>query len=226
MPPGVFSTAFDDQWLAVQMGDQLIEQTFKHMQGWIRDRVDFKKVAINLFPAQLYLHGYAGSLLERMQVWGISPDKLTLEITEDVYLGWGMDAVEENIRYLHAAGIGIALDDFGTGFASLSHLGKLPIDFVKIDKSFIQEKQGQAIIDGVLRMAAGMRLRVIAEGIEQPSQLLALQDKDCYAAQGFLFSPAITAESVPGCVEYYKNRAPAGLRFDGPVPQLRRLAAG
>jgi len=225
LSPGAFATAFDDQWLAVQMGDYLIEQTLKHMRNWIRDRVDFKKVAINVFPAQLYLQGYADSLLERMRHLRVPPGKITVEITEDVYLGWGTDAVEQNIHRLHEAGVGIALDDFGTGFASLTHLRQLPIRFVKLDKSFVQDKCGQAIVDGILQMAADMQLRVIAEGIEHPGQLLSLQDKNCYAAQGYLFSPAMSAEHVPACVQYYKNRAPLGLRFDGPVESSSRLAA-
>lgn len=213
--PSVFAAAFQDQALAVQLGDRLVDKVLDHMRRWRQEGIDFKKVAINLSPAQLYAADCATRILEKLQARRLPPSLLSVEITEDVYLGWGTENVRMNIRALHAAGAEIALDDFGTGFASLTQLNTLPIDYIKIDKSFLREREGRAVINGLLTMAAEMGVRTVAEGVERPSQLLTLQDQDCYGAQGFLFSQAVAPEHVPGCIEYYSRSAPRGLRFEG-----------
>jgi EAL domain-containing protein (putative c-di-GMP-specific phosphodiesterase class I) len=120
-----------------------------------------------------------------------------LEITESMV----MQDFKHNIASLHAIramGILIAIDDFGTGFSSLSYLAKLPVDTLKIDRSFIIDMdaggQGSALVATIISLAHALRLKVVAEGVETPEQLQMLSSLDCDEYQGFLFGKPVAAE--------------------------------
>jgi EAL domain-containing protein (putative c-di-GMP-specific phosphodiesterase class I) len=123
-----------------------------------------------------------------------------LEVTESVYLGHHDQAISREIRALREAGLKIALDDFGTGFASLTHLLTVPVDIIKIDRSFVEkltaEDVGAAIVEGILHIARNIGLRVVAEGIETESQAKALRGMGCLLGQGFLYARAVDKGSM------------------------------
>jgi EAL domain-containing protein (putative c-di-GMP-specific phosphodiesterase class I) len=110
----------------------------------------------------------------------------------------GMDGKIATLLDLKALGAHMSLDDFGTGYSSLNHLKRLPVDNVKIDRSFVRmitmDSRDAAIASTIIAMAHQMGMRVIAEGVELPEQLEFLQKQDCDVMQGYLFSPPITAE--------------------------------
>jgi EAL domain-containing protein (putative c-di-GMP-specific phosphodiesterase class I) len=123
-----------------------------------------------------------------------------LEVTESVYLGQNDEIVAEEIRSLRSHGLRIALDDFGTGFASLTHLLTVPVDIIKIDRSFVKQLQrddrSSAIIEGLLGIAQKLGIRVIAEGIETESQAGQLDEIGCQLGQGYLYSAAVPPEAA------------------------------
>jgi len=122
---------------------------------------------------------------------GLEPEMLELEITESVAME-NSEEVRGTLQELRDMGISIALDDFGTGYSSLHHLRELPIDKLKIDKSFLpisgKDVESTAIIDAILKLGEGLKMNVAVEGVEHDLQLNFLQQMGCREAQGYLFS--------------------------------------
>ena len=156
-------------------------------------------VAVNLSPLQFHRASFLGNLRETLAVTGLPAPQLSLELTEGVL----MDDTEGAIATLHALrtmGVGVAIDDFGTGFSSLSYLKNLPIDRIKIDRSFVSEvtnsAEDAAIIQGIISMAHHLGLRVVAEGIEQEQQHRLLLAHGCDLFQGFHFARPMPLEPL------------------------------
>jgi EAL domain-containing protein (putative c-di-GMP-specific phosphodiesterase class I) len=204
LPPAEFMSAFEDQDLSVQLGSLAIETALKQMRAWMDQGLPFGTVAINLSAAQFRTGRLADDLRGRLQRWGVPPERLTVEVTENVYLGWGAEIVSETIRALHDHGVGIALDDFGTGYASLANLRQFPIDQLKIDKSFVQNADDDAVVRAVINLGASMGMEVVAEGVERPDQLNQLTRYGCRHVQGFHFAKPMPPEQVPGYLSDFK----------------------
>ncbi|WP_245888762.1 EAL domain-containing protein [Halomonas denitrificans] len=156
-------------------------------------------VAVNLSPLQFHRASFLGNLRETLAVTGLPAPQLSLELTEGIL----MDDTEGAIEILHALrtmGVGVAIDDFGTGFSSLSYLKNLPIDRIKIDRSFVSEvtnsAEDAAIIQGIISMAHHLGLRVVAEGIEHEQQHRLLLAHGCDLFQGFHFAHPMPLESL------------------------------
>jgi EAL domain-containing protein (putative c-di-GMP-specific phosphodiesterase class I) len=130
---------------------------------------------------------------------GISPDCISIEITEGVLLD-ASEVVVEKLQKYRQAGMQFALDDFGTGYASLSYLQKFQIDYVKIDQSFVRDMtssdSSRTIAETIIVMAHKLGKKVIAEGVETKDQMACLAAADCDYAQGYLFSPAVPGEQL------------------------------
>ena len=122
-----------------------------------------------------------------------------LEITETAILSDEAIVIDQ-LRALRSIGISIALDDFGTGFSSLSHLSRLPIDIVKIDRSFVEQvdtsPRHHALTNGIVRLARDLDLDVVAEGIETAAQLALVEDMGCQYGQGYLLARPVPAETI------------------------------
>jgi len=156
-------------------------------------------VAVNLSPLQFHRASFLGNLRETLAVTGLPAPQLSLELTEGVL----MDDTEGAIATLHALrtmGVGVAIDDFGTGFSSLSYLKNLPIDRIKIDRSFVSgvanSAEDAAIIQGIISMAHHLGLKVVAEGIEQEQQHRLLSAHGCDLFQGYHFARPMPLESL------------------------------
>jgi EAL domain-containing protein (putative c-di-GMP-specific phosphodiesterase class I) len=129
---------------------------------------------------------------------GLAPERLLLEVTESSLIE-DFDASAEQMAAIRAFGVKFALDDFGTGYSSLSYLRRFPLDVLKVDKSFIDalhEVDGTLLVRAIINMAASLRLRVVAEGIEGVDQAAMLQEFGCDLAQGFHFSRPMPAADV------------------------------
>jgi diguanylate cyclase (GGDEF)-like protein len=196
LTPGHFMPAFDDPELALALGDMVLHMAIGQMRKWLDAGVDFGNVAVNLSTAQFRRGDLAEIVLGKLDRGYVPPQRLALEVTENVYMAWGADVVAETVRTLHDAGVEIALDDFGTGYASLTHLRQFPIDKLKIDKSFVQSPESAAIVDAVINMGLSLGMRVVAEGVETPEQLNLLRLKGCDFVQGYIFAKPMEAERV------------------------------
>jgi diguanylate cyclase (GGDEF)-like protein len=201
LTPDRFMCAFEDQDLSLKLGDLAFESALKQMRDWIDRGVEFGRVAVNISAAQFRSGRLAEEVQDRLDRWNVPSNRLTIEVTENVYMGWGSEMVSETVRALHKAGVMIALDDFGTGYASLANLRQFPIDRLKIDKSFVQNTEDAAIVKAVITLGSSMGMKVVAEGVEDQAQLDALADYGCDQIQGYHFSRPMPAAMVPGYLD-------------------------
>ena len=141
---------------------------------------------------------------------------LSIEITETALVELD-DVARDMVRRLKELGIIIALDDFGTGYTSLKHLAELPLDILKIDRSFTQKiVEDPTMIDSILQLADAFKLQVVAEGVETESQLTALHSRGCQMAQGYLLSRPIEAEALWLLLQEQKTPTVISLREQTP----------
>jgi diguanylate cyclase (GGDEF)-like protein len=203
LTPARFMPAFEDQDLSLKLGDVAFEAALRQMREWIDQGVEFGRVAVNISSAQFRSGRLAQEIQERLIRWNVPCDRLTIEVTENVYMGWGSDLVSDTVRQLHEAGVMIALDDFGTGYASLANLRQFPIDRLKIDKSFVQNTEDEAIVKAVITLGTSMGMKVVAEGVEDAEQLAALETYGCDQVQGYHFGRPMPADQVAGFLERF-----------------------
>jgi EAL domain-containing protein (putative c-di-GMP-specific phosphodiesterase class I) len=176
-------------------------------------------IAVNLSPHHFRGQDLAARVEGILRETGTPPQQLGVEITENVLLH-DPDLAIETLRRLRALGVGIALDDFGTGYSSLSYLRRLPVDALKIDRSFLaeitSEPSAAALTASIVAMGIALGLRVVAEGVEDERQRDLLRAWGCHEAQGFLFARAVPAGEA--------ERLWAEARRDGrEAPAARRL---
>jgi len=150
-----------------------------------------RRVAVNVSVQQLALPGFAKRVFRYLEQTGMRPEQLEIEVTESLFIK-EMSLVVDELSELRNAGIVIALDDFGTGYSSLSYLRTLPIDIIKIDRSFVQEieesVEARDLIESILHIAKALNKTVIAEGVETHAQLNVLRRMGCDTMQGYLLS--------------------------------------
>ncbi|MGD0421095.1 MAG: EAL domain-containing protein [Xanthobacteraceae bacterium] len=197
LTPDKFSVGFEDQELSLAMGEVALDSAMAQMRMWIDAAIEFGRVAVNLSASQFRGGNLAAAVIAKLLRTRVPTRCLTLEVTENVYMGWGSDVVADTIHALHEAGILIALDDFGTGYASLTHLKQFPIDRIKIDKSFVRDLRDPAIVAAILSIGASMGIKVVAEGVEDVHQLELLGAMGCDQAQGYYFARPMPATDVP-----------------------------
>ncbi len=175
------------------------------------------RVAVNLSARQFQQRNLIDKVAQALAETGLDPHCLQLEITEGVAMQ-DVDYTIAVLRDLRAMGVQIAIDDFGTGYSSLSYLKRLPIDVVKIDRSFVQDltvdESDAAIATTVIAIAHNLGLRVIAEGVETEEQLAFLRERRCDEMQGFLFSRPVPSEQLRKILAQAKRRSPAKVAAD------------
>jgi len=158
-------------------------------------------ISINLLPADISRAGYERWLLDEIDVLGIDPARITLEITESALLA-DHASVAVRLAKLREAGLRIAVDDFGTGYASLVYLTSLPLDMLKIDRGLVTEivrrEPDRIVVKALITLARELGLQVVAEGVETAEQLALLKDWGCGLYQGFWGSPPLTHQELTG----------------------------
>ncbi len=189
--PNEFIHAAEESGLIVPIGHLVFERTFKMMADWLRLGVVPPRIAINLSSRQL-LDGEA--LLQRikllLETTGVPPELIEFEITESLLIPHEDTGTTTVLEAFGQMGIRLAIDDFGTGYSSLSYLKRLPVNAVKIDRSFVHDissnDESTAIVRAVVGIARSMKLEVVTEGVETSAQLAVLRDFGCDTYQGFL----------------------------------------
>ncbi len=183
----------------IELGEWVMNEVARHCLYWDSLGLNAFRVCVNISPLQFNQNNLSKWIEDFLGQSGLPAERLELELTESAI----MTDAETNItklRELKAIGLDLAVDDFGTGYSSLSYLKRFPIDTLKIDQSFVADldsPDGAAIVDAILALAKTLKLRVIAEGIENEHQLSYLVDKDCDLLQGYYFSRPIYPEDVP-----------------------------
>ena len=199
--PGAFLPDIEDPGLQAAIGMYVVERAFDDLAKIIAQALPIGRVAINVTNADFRSETFVDRFFDLSRQTGVSPHRFCIEVTEGVFLGRDFQHVEGRLRQLHEAGVEIALDDFGTGFASLTHLRRMPIDRIKIDRSFISNittnEADVAIVRGVIDIAHGMGKLVVAEGVETREQVDLLRDFGCDYMQGWYFAKPYNRERLP-----------------------------
>jgi diguanylate cyclase (GGDEF)-like protein len=202
--PDAVEAAFEDPLLGPQISERMLERVLSDIEAWTTAGVDFGHVAINVTSADFRREDFVDTIVARLAQRGLPPACLQIEVTENVFLGRAANEVEGVLQRLSDFGVRIALDDFGTGYASLSHLNQFPVDLLKIDRSFIrrigESADADAISAAVINLGRSLGMEVIAEGIETAAQEAHLIKLGCDSGQGFLYSKALPALTVPAAI--------------------------
>ena len=194
--PDEFIPIAEETGLIVPIGEWIVATAIRQMAAWREEGLPQVPVAVNL-SARQFLQGDVVATIEHLlQGAGLGADALELELTESV----SMADPERSLAIMHRLkklGVTLSIDDFGTGYSSFSYLKRLPIDKLKIDKSFIHDMvhsaDSRAIVGAIVAMAHRLNLRVVAEGVELAAQAGALRDSGCDQAQGFLYARPLDA---------------------------------
>ncbi len=199
LSPLEFIPVAEESGLILSLGDWVIRTACKQAKAWFDKGYHFERIAVNVSVRQFTHPDFAEKVLAIVEEFDLTPNTLEIEITESLLMQ-DFEKLVKNLENLRKHGIQISVDDFGTGYSSLSRLKEIPIDSLKIDRTFIVgiEKDGRdlSIIEAIIAMAKGMHLRVIAEGVETSKQLNYLLNKQCYEAQGYLYSRPEPAEQI------------------------------
>jgi diguanylate cyclase (GGDEF)-like protein len=192
VPPLAFIPLAEDTGLIVQIGRWVLETACRQARTWLDERPDSPLVmSVNLSPRQFAQPTLVAEISDILELTGLPADRLELEITESILLDEG-DMSAAALRALRELGVGLVLDDFGTGYSSLSYLRRLPLDTIKIDRSFIDgldsDDANLPIVQAVIALAHGLGIEVVAEGIETAGQLACLRDLVCDRGQGFYYA--------------------------------------
>lgn len=198
LAPDSFIPTAEKSNLINQMGLWVLQKTCFQGKKWLNDGLKFDRLSVNLSMRQL-VTGFHHEVLNILSETGFPLDKLELEITESLLMSKGDIAISE-LKTLQALGISIAMDDFGMGYSSLNQIQKLPLDKLKIDRSFIDElpenKNDAALAKMILAMGKALSLKVIAEGVETEQQQAFLVDEGCDLLQGFLLGKPMPATEI------------------------------
>ncbi len=206
--PDQFISLAEESGLIVPMGQWIVKAVCRQLKIWKDKEVPLIKIAINISARQFSQKDLVSMIIEEIEFHDIDGNLLQLEITESMIIQ-DINLVVEVMDELKAVGVSIAIDDFGTGYSSFEYLKKLPIDKLKIDKSFIANVTNNlddaSIVQAVVAMAHNMNMEVIAEGVETEEQVKFLLKNKCDCAQGYLFSKPLSVEKVE---EFIKKFTP------------------
>jgi EAL domain-containing protein (putative c-di-GMP-specific phosphodiesterase class I) len=195
--PAEFVPIAEATGLIVPIGDLVLHRVCAQVKRWERAQVPVVPVAVNVSVVQLNSPGIWARIRQIIEEEAAEPRNLVLEITESSLMENASRHAAE-LQALRADGIAIEIDDFGTGYSSLSCLQHLPLDTIKIDRSFVTHlgtsRTDEAIVGAILAMAHSLGLRVVAEGVETPQQLEVLGRYGCEFAQGYYFCAPIPAD--------------------------------
>ncbi len=215
--PGEFINILEKTGLIVPLGEKIIESVCLQIKEWIKQQYKTIPVAINLSPVQLRQKDFHLRLSRILKQNNIKPDMIELEITESTLMN-NMDKSITMLKKLRLLGTPISLDDFGTGYSSLTYLKHFPVNSLKIDRSFIQnvtvDPDDAAIVKGVIALAHNMKLKVVAEGIEEPAQLSFLKETNCDFGQGYHYSKPVDVKTFTKLFMQKDHQPPLLVRND------------
>ena len=198
VPPGDFIPLAEELGLIEAIGDWVVNEIVYQAKAWLDLGIDLE-IGFNLSPRQFWHPDLAEGILTRITEGGIDPARIIVEVTESSAM-LDPDRAQEILWELHSGGLRIAIDDFGTGYSSLSRLREVPVDVLKIDRSFVSgvdhDPQSASIVAAFIELASGLGMTTLAEGIETQGELDLLISRGCKMGQGFLFSRPVPPEEI------------------------------
>ncbi|HPU63794.1 MAG TPA: bifunctional diguanylate cyclase/phosphodiesterase, partial [Mobilitalea sp.] len=204
LSPDEFIPVAEESGLIIELSNWLIKEVCKFNKKLIDHGVPPKFVSVNISSVQINHPGFVESLSEILEETGLPPEYLVLEITESTLVSSITDATKL-LNDLQKMGLKISLDDFGTGYSSLNYLTRMPINTLKIDKSFIDHictsKKDAHIAELIISLAHNLQIKVVAEGVENEDQLALLREKKCDYVQGYVFAPPLHPEQLEDLIK-------------------------
>jgi diguanylate cyclase (GGDEF)-like protein len=209
IPPALFIPIAEDCGLILPIGNWVFRAACQQARTWLDAGLSATTMAVNVSAMQFRDKDFLEGLFAILRETGLDPGSLVLELTESVLMKHA-EATTSILRTLRERGIQVAIDDFGTGYSSLGYLRKFPLDALKVDQSFVGQigtlGEDTTIVTAVIAMARGLKLRVIAEGVETLEQLEFLKAHQCDEVQGYYFSRPVDAERMgdmlaSGCLQ-------------------------
>ena len=195
IPPSKFIPVAEETGLIIDLGCWIMETACREVSQWPGN----VKLAVNVSPLQFEFGDVVGDVMRSLTESGLPSERFDIEITEGMLIS-NPRLITDSLNTLRGMGVGIAIDDFGTGYSSLSYLGKLPIDKIKIDQSFVrglpEDQESAAIIRAVMTLAQSLGKTVVAEGIENADQATMLQHAGCHIGQGYYFGKSLRSSEM------------------------------
>jgi EAL domain-containing protein (putative c-di-GMP-specific phosphodiesterase class I) len=208
--PTSFIEFAEETGAIVSVGAAAMDMACAQAAAWRDLGISCPMISVNLSARQLHHRGVVEMVERSLHKYGLPPGDLTIEITESVTMG-GVDQAIDRLQQLKDLGVSIAIDDFGTGWSSLSYLRRLPVDFVKFDRTFtadVATDQDAALLISLMnKLAHALGLETVAEGIETAAQLAAVRRLGCDHVQGFHLARPAAASAVTDLIREHRNHA-------------------
>lgn len=197
--PRDFLGLAEETKLIGQLSEQVLDKACRDVGHWIRSGHQDLRLAVNLSPIEVEHPRFVETLMERVNANQFPPGNLEIEITENVIMN-DLEQISQKLRELADMNVRIAIDDFGTGYSSLNYLHKLPIHTLKVDQSFVKAIRSglddACIVNAIVAMAHGLKLEIVAEGVETNKQFEYLRALGCHQVQGFYYGAAQPATEI------------------------------
>ncbi len=207
VPPLKFVPLAEECGLITSIGEWMLEQACRQMMDWLARGIDVGSMAVNASVRQFSQPGFVGFVERTLKETGLDPHRLEIEITESLLMS-DPEETAAKLQQLRGLGVTVAIDDFGTGYSSLAYLHRLPIDTLKIDRSFVCNMgEKAAIIRTIVSLAKSLEMKVVAEGVETIEQRELLLRVGCDGMQGYLFAKPLKPDEVVAYVERDRSLA-------------------
>lgn len=196
--PAEFIPVAEEMGLIVRIGEWVARAACRDGAHWIKSGAEVARIAINVSGLQLVDRDFGAMIVLALDDFGFPAQKLEIEVTETVLIG-NLERAVDQIARLRAMGIYFSIDDFGAGYSSLNQLRTLPVDNLKLDRSFINDierLEGNSLVRGIIELAHSLQLKVVAEGVETEAQLVALRSMGCDRNQGFHLHMPMRADAM------------------------------
>lgn len=200
IPPEQFVPIAEEGGLMGRLGEHVLDEALRQLKAWQSEGLESMRMAVNVAKSQLMAEGFPQIVDRCLRTHGVDPSSVELELSERGVMSGNTDIVEQ-LRQLKSLGVTIAIDDFGTGNSAIAYLKDLPVDTLKIDRSYIdalmEEGRTGNMAAAIIALTQRLRLTSVAEGVESPVQLGILQTLGCDLYQGFHMSPAVAPDEIP-----------------------------
>jgi diguanylate cyclase (GGDEF)-like protein len=196
VPPSVFIPIAEEVGLISRIGEWVVRAACKQAASW----PEHLRISVNLSPVQFGAPGLVATIMNCLADSGLAASRLEIEITEGIFLEEN-GAVDQIFATLKSIGVRLVLDDFGTGYASLGYLNRVPLDKIKIDRSFVQgavetDKRNRAIIQAIVGLAQNLNMETVAEGAETLDEVALIRELGCTQIQGFIFGKPMSGQEA------------------------------
>jgi diguanylate cyclase (GGDEF)-like protein len=217
IPPSIFIPIAEETGLILPIGEWVLRQACAQMRAWLDSGMSPLRVSVNLSAKQFRHNDLTEVVRSALEDARLEPGYLELELTESSVMH-DAESSASTLQLLSTMGVHISIDDFGTGYSSLSYLWRLPLDKLKIDRSFVRElmcnPDDAAIVKAIISLAHNLRLGVVAEGVETLEQLEFLRELGCDQYQGFYCSPAVPPDAFVNFIRRLRAERPAHTEAD------------